>query len=31
VWWGQNLPGLDNLAFDGDGEPMLNWLPFLFY
>ena len=31
VWWWQNLPGLDNLAFDGDGEPMLNWLPFLFY
>ena len=29
-WW-QNLPGLDSRAVDDDGDPMLNWLPFLFY
>lgn len=31
VWWRQNMPGLDNAAEDADGQPMLNWWPFLFY
>jgi hypothetical protein len=31
VWWWQNFPGLDNGAKDDQGEPMLNWWPFLFY
>ncbi|HEY4633426.1 MAG TPA: PKD domain-containing protein, partial [Candidatus Limnocylindrales bacterium] len=31
VWWWQNFPGLDNLARDDQGQPMLNWWPFLFY
>jgi hypothetical protein len=31
VWWRQNFPGLDNQAKDNQGNPMLNWWPFLFY
>jgi hypothetical protein len=31
VYWRQNMPGLDNRQRDGDGMPMKNWLPFLFY
>ncbi len=31
VWWRQNMPGLDNLAKDDQGQSMLNWWPFLFY
>ncbi|MCB9703594.1 MAG: hypothetical protein H6711_16995 [Myxococcales bacterium] len=31
VWWRQNMPGLDNGALDDEGQPMLNWWPFLFY
>jgi len=31
VWWRQNMPGLDNNAKDDQGQPMLNWWPFLFY
>jgi hypothetical protein len=31
VWWRQNMPGLNNTALDDDGNPMLNWWPFLFY
>ncbi|WP_428267291.1 hypothetical protein [Haliangium sp.] len=31
VWWRQNMPGVDNPALDDQGQPMLNWWPFLFY
>ena len=31
IWWRQNMPGLNNMALDDDGNPMLNWWPFLFY
>jgi hypothetical protein len=31
VWWRQNMPGLNNNAKDDQGNPMLNWWPFLFY
>jgi hypothetical protein len=31
VWWRQNMPGLNNQAKDDQGQPMLNWWPFLFY
>ena len=31
LWWRQNMPGLDNRAFDDAGEAMLNWWPFLYY
>jgi hypothetical protein len=31
VWWSQNIPGLDNASRDDEGDPMLNWWPFLFY
>ena len=31
MWWRQNIPGYQNTALDDDGEPMLNWWPFLFY
>jgi hypothetical protein len=31
VYWRQNMPGLNNQAIDDDGQPMKNWLPFLFY
>jgi len=31
VWWRQNIPGLNNTALDDQGNPMLNWWPFLFY
>ncbi len=31
VWWRQNFPGLDNDSLDDQGNPMLNWWPFLFY
>jgi len=31
VYMGQSMPGLDNHAKAVDGQPMLNWWPFLFY
>jgi hypothetical protein len=31
IWWRQNMPGLNNTALDDEGNPMLNWWPFLFY
>jgi hypothetical protein len=31
IWWRQNIPGLNNTALDDEGNPMLNWWPFLFY
>jgi hypothetical protein len=31
VWWRQNMPGFNNNARDDQGNPMLNWWPFLFY
>lgn len=31
VWWRQNFPGHQNLAWDEVGYPMLSWWPFLFY
>jgi uncharacterized Tic20 family protein len=31
IWWRQNFPGPNNEAVDDDGNPMLNWWPFLFY
>ena len=31
VYWRQNMPGLNNRAVDGEGRPMKNWWPFLFY
>ena len=31
VYWYQNMPGLDNDAFDLDGAPMKNWWPFMYY
>jgi hypothetical protein len=31
VWWWQNVPGLANRSLDDQGQPMLNWWPFLFY
>jgi hypothetical protein len=31
VYWRQNMPGLDNRQRDAQGQPMKNWLPFLFY
>jgi hypothetical protein len=31
IWWRQSFPGVDNLARDDDGAPMLSWWPFLFY
>jgi hypothetical protein len=31
VYWRQNFPGLNNDAVDDQGEPMLNWWPYIFY
>ncbi len=31
VWWRQNMPGFGNTAVADDGDPMLNWWPFLYY
>jgi len=31
VWWRQNFPGHDNLAWDANGYRMLSWWPFLYY
>lgn len=31
VYWRQNVPGLDNLSKDDEGQPMKNWWVFLFY
>lgn len=31
IFWRQSMPGLGNEAKDDDGQPMLNWWPFLFY
>jgi hypothetical protein len=31
VYWRQNMPGLNNRQRDDAGEPMKNWIPFLFY
>jgi len=31
VWWRQNFPGLDTTAIGADGEPILNWWPYLYY
>jgi hypothetical protein len=31
TFWYQNFPGLDNNAFDPQGNPMLNWWPFMYY
>ncbi|MEX1366388.1 MAG: hypothetical protein AB1Z98_24900 [Nannocystaceae bacterium] len=31
MWWRQNIPGYANTLIDDDGQPMLNWWPFLFY
>ncbi len=31
TYWGQSMPGAQNLALDADKKPMKNWWPFLFY
>jgi hypothetical protein len=31
VWWRQNVPGPDNGLLDDDGNPLLNWWPFVYY
>jgi len=31
VWWRQSFPGRGGAAIDDDGEPMLSFLPFIFY
>ena len=31
VYWRQNFPGLDSGALDEDGEPILNWWPYIYY
>lgn len=31
VYWRQNFPGYRNPATGGDGRPMKNWWPYLFY
>jgi hypothetical protein len=31
IYWRQNIPGLHNPAKTGDGAPMRNWWPLLFY
>lgn len=31
IYWRQNMPGVGNAGTDAAGDPMLWWLPFLFY
>jgi hypothetical protein len=31
VWWRQNMPGYASGIRDDAGQPMLSWLPFLYY
>jgi hypothetical protein len=31
VWWRQNMPGYASGIADDAGQPMLSWLPFLYY
>jgi hypothetical protein len=31
VYWRQSFPGLDNPAYDTNGNAMKNWWPFLYY
>lgn len=31
IWWMQNFPGLNNNSSDGNGNPMRNWWPFIYY
>jgi hypothetical protein len=31
VYWRQNFPGFDSQATGIDGQPMLSWLPFVYY
>jgi hypothetical protein len=31
MWWRQSIPGLNNTALDGGGNPMLNWWVFIYY
>ena len=31
VWWRQNFPGRDTTAVSDNGQPMLNWWPYLYY
>jgi hypothetical protein len=31
VWWMQNMPSFGSPAQDDSGQPMLSWLPYMFY
>jgi hypothetical protein len=31
VWWRQNMPGYQSGITDNAGQPMLSWLPYLYY